>query len=378
MKKNLGIPVVCAIFCLTARAQSTVTLYGLVDDGLIYTSNQKGASNLQAVTGPTNSSRFGLRGAEDLGGGLKAIFTLENGFDTSTGKLLQGGRMFGRSAFVGISGPAGAVTIGRQYEPVYEFVGTKSATSQWGWLGSHPGDFDNMFSNSWINNAIKYASPTFGGLSFEALFAPGGVAGNFGTNRVYSLGANYTNGPLAVAVAYLNMNNPSMSAYDGAIMPGAAGYVSPVANPVYRGYASASAVHILASGATYTIGAANFGLVYTNTHFVDVLPTATTPFLGGTARFNSYEGNVRYNVTPSLMVGASYDYTAAETAHYQQVDIGGDYVLSRRTDLNLVAVWQHASGIDSTGGKAVAAISSLPASSTPNQIAVKCSLRHRF
>ena len=121
-----------------------MTLYGFVDEGFVYTNNQRGGAVIQTITGQNNTSRLGFRGAEDLGGGLKAIFTLENGFDPSSGKFLQGGRLFGRQAFVGLSSRYGTVTLGRQYEPVYEFVGTKSAVYEWSWFGTHPGDFDNM------------------------------------------------------------------------------------------------------------------------------------------------------------------------------------------------------------------------------------------
>ncbi|PXW16364.1 porin [Paraburkholderia caballeronis] len=362
----------------SAYAQSSVTLYGFVDEGLVYTNNQRGGSTVQTITGQNNTSRFGLQGAEDLGGGTKAIFKLENGFDPSTGKFLQGGRLFGREAWVGISSGYGTVTLGRQYEPVYDFVGTKSAVHEWSWFGTHPGDFDNMNSTARVNNAIKYASPAFSGFRVEGVFAPGGTAGNFGTNRVYSVGANYAHGPFSAAVAFLNLNNPSESGYDGTVTPGVSGYTSPVTSPVYSGYASARAVHVLATGGAYELGHATFGLVYTNTRFMDVLPTATTPFRGGSVTFNSYEANVRYDLTPVWRFAMSYDYTDAQSAHYGQFDVGADYVLTKRTDLNFVTVWQHASGIDSTGKPAVAAISSIGPSTTPNQVALRFSLRHRF
>jgi predicted porin len=88
--------------------------------------------------------------------------------------------------------------------------------------------------------------------------------------------------------------------------------------------------------------------------------------------------NARYWFTPAFLVGVSFDYTNAETAKYEQVNFGPDYFLSKRTDVLAVGVWQHASGIDSTGHPAVAAIGSLGQSTTPNQVAVKFSLRHRF
>jgi len=94
-----------AMFCVTPAvvyAQSSVTLYGLLDEGLTYASNQNGHSAWLVQSGGGSLSRWGLRGAEDLGGGYKAVFTLENGFDVSSGNLSNNGRLFGRQAYVGI------------------------------------------------------------------------------------------------------------------------------------------------------------------------------------------------------------------------------------------------------------------------------------
>ena len=97
-----------------AYAQSSVTLYGIVDAGFTYTNNQKGNSAYQATQGNVQGSRWGLLGTEDLGGGNKALFRLENGFSLESGALGQGGRMFGRSAWVGLSNSrAGTITLGR-------------------------------------------------------------------------------------------------------------------------------------------------------------------------------------------------------------------------------------------------------------------------
>jgi general bacterial porin, GBP family len=81
-----------------AFAQSSVTLYGIVDAGFTYTNNQKGNSAYQATQGNVQGSRWGLLGSEDLGGGNKVLFRLENGFSLESGASGQGGRMFGRSA----------------------------------------------------------------------------------------------------------------------------------------------------------------------------------------------------------------------------------------------------------------------------------------
>src|SRR5690349_17492332 len=89
-----------------AQAQNSVTLYGVIDTGLGYVSNanSNGDHLYGMINGTLSGSRWGVKGQEDLGGGLKAIFQLENGFDPGTGRLNQGGREFGRQAYVGLSG----------------------------------------------------------------------------------------------------------------------------------------------------------------------------------------------------------------------------------------------------------------------------------
>ncbi|MEK6313300.1 MULTISPECIES: porin [Burkholderia] len=361
-----------------AHAQSSVTLYGFIDSGFVYLNNQSGHSNLESITGQTNGSRWGVRGKEDLGGGLQAVFTLENGFDSSNGKLLQGGREFGRQAFVGLQDARwGALTLGRQYDPMTELIGQIAATRMWAWLGTHPGDIDDLNSSFRVNNGVKFTTPRIGGLQASGMFAPGGVAGDFASGRVYTLGLSYANGPLSAALGYDNINNPAVSVLDSAVAAGQTGFVTPAKSPVYSGYASANVWQIFGAALSYRIGAAQLAFVYTNARFQDIRRTASTPNVG-TAAFNSYEANASYQITPAWMVGASADYTKGRDAHYLQFDFGPDYALSKRTDINLVGVWQHASGIDSTGHRAVAAISTLGQSSTPTQVAVRLSLRHRF
>ena len=118
MKKSL---VALAVFAVSggAMAQSSVTLYGVADAwiGQTSTTNAAGTKLKQNKidSGGFNGSRLGFKGTEDLGGGLKAVFTAEDGYDISTGTSLQGGALFGRQAFVGLAGGFGQVTLGRHY-----------------------------------------------------------------------------------------------------------------------------------------------------------------------------------------------------------------------------------------------------------------------
>src|ERR1700761_8833553 len=186
-------------------AQSSVTLYGAIDEGLQYTSNVKGKSNIETTSGQDSGDRWGLKGTEDLGGGLKAIFQIENGFNLNTGNLNNGGRIFGRQAYVGLqSDSLGPVTFGRQYDPLVDLLGPLTANGNWaGSLLSHVYDNDNTDNTIRVNNAVKFASNKYAGFSFEGMYAFSNQAGGFADNRLYGMAAQYANGPMTIVGAYL-------------------------------------------------------------------------------------------------------------------------------------------------------------------------------
>lgn len=128
--RNLSLAGAMAFASAAAHAQSSVTLFGLIDDSMVYSSNQKGSSNYQINNGTLSTSRWGLRGKEDLGGGLSAVFWLENGFDVNSGGFKNGGDLFGRQAYVGLSNPYGTLTFGRQYDFVVDYIAPSTAVGQ--------------------------------------------------------------------------------------------------------------------------------------------------------------------------------------------------------------------------------------------------------
>jgi len=190
MKKTLIVAAVAASFATAANAQSSVTLYGLIDAGFTYVSNEaapntaKGsAAAFRLSSGNINGSRWGLRGTEDLGGGMKAIFTLESGFSMGDGSAGQGpaktvanpnpsGREFGRQAFAGIStAQFGTVTLGRQYDSVVDYLAPMTATGGWGGTYfAHPFDNDNADNSFRVNNSVKYQSANYSGFTFGGLY----------------------------------------------------------------------------------------------------------------------------------------------------------------------------------------------------------------
>ena len=199
-----------------AHAQSSVTLYGTIDTAVTFVHNANAAGQNQwsvgnASNGDLSGTRWGLKGQEDLGGGLKAIFQLENGFNPSTGGLGQGGRLFGRQAFVGLTADQyGTFTLGRQYDPLVDLVQGITADNYFGSTFATAGDVDNYDNSSRTNNAIKYVSPVFSGLQVEGMYAFGGVAGQTGSGQTWSAAAAYNNGPISIAAGYFVADNETV------------------------------------------------------------------------------------------------------------------------------------------------------------------------
>lgn len=113
MKKTLLAAALLAGFAGVAQAETSVTLYGIIDTGLGYNkisggTDAQNGSKFGMINGVQNGSRWGLRGSEDLGDGLRAVFQLESGFDSGNGKSAQGGRLFGRQATIGLASDSGA------------------------------------------------------------------------------------------------------------------------------------------------------------------------------------------------------------------------------------------------------------------------------
>jgi general bacterial porin, GBP family len=382
MKKTLMVAALTGVFATAAHAQSSVTLYGLIDAGITYTNNQHGHSNWQETSGSVNGSRWGLRGSEDLGGGLKAIFTLENGFGINDGTLKQGGREFGRQAFVGLtSDQFGSVTLGRQYDSMVDYVGPLALTgTQYGGTQfAHPFDNDNLNNSFRINNSVKYQSVNYGGFKFGALYGFSNQADGFANNRAYSAGASYNWGGLNLAAAYLQLNSNGATGAAAAFNSG--GAVSSD-NTFFAGRQQT-----WGAGANYAFGPATFGLVYSQTNLgglagIGAGASGQTAGIGGfngdSAHFQNFEANARYALTPAVSIAGSYTYTRASLAgtrpHWNQFNLQTAYALSKRTDVYLQGEYQQVN----EGAIVDADINGLGASGNNKQIAVTAGLRHRF
>jgi general bacterial porin, GBP family len=381
LKKSLVVVGVLGAFSIAAHAQSSVTLYGSLDAGLLYVNNAGGHSVWLANSSTLSNTYFGLRGAEDLGGGTKAIFRLESGFNLTNGAF-SGSSGFNRQAYVGIQNDTyGTFTLGRQYDSVVDYLAPLSLAGQAGTVNvaAHPLNNDNIGGQYSIANAVKFESANYSGFHFGALYGFSNQAGGFANGRAWSVGAGYSNGPFRIAAAY-DQSNRDPNAASANLSPAVA---------VPQG---ASLQRTYGVGANYTYGPGTVGVLWTHTKLQG--STGLTGLVGPLdARFDNVELNGTYGITPALALVGNYTYTWGRTSgsgtdssspKWHSATLGLDYSLSKRTDVYIAGVYQHASGdlynngqglvIDNT--TSIAGI--LPPSSTRSQVGATTGLRHRF
>jgi predicted porin len=199
-------------FAAQAQAQSNVTIYGLVDAGIVSERGGSAGSVTKVTSGIGGQSRLGFKGTEDLGNGLSAVFQLETGFKADDGTLDSTNTIFNRQAFVGLkSKDAGQLTIGRQYTPLYLAQSQVADPFGAGYAGSIKNLFPSAGANTRVSNALVYSTPVIEGFSADALYALGEQAGSTTAGRQFGLGLNFAQGPLNARLVYNNKNNDTVA-----------------------------------------------------------------------------------------------------------------------------------------------------------------------
>lgn len=336
-----------------ADGGSNLTLYGITDAGYVRSSNIGGNSRTSLDSGYLQSSRFGFRGNEDLGGGLRALFTLESGFSLDTGANASATTFFNRQAFVGLSSTdLGTLTMGRQYSLAYDnlilsagapaFGISGGAVDGIGTPGSTVGRFDNTLGGTRFNSTVKYTSPTYAGWRANAMYGFGEVAGSSSSGRLVSVGASYDQGPINAGTSYTTRN-----------CTGATGCSATEAqNKVFT------------VGGSYDFGPAKLSAIFTNEKNGKFVQDAEA---------NVYHVMVQMPVNAWLF-GVGYqrlDDKSTRNEDVRQFNSMAVYTLSRRTSLYAAYSNQKVA----SGGKASMA---LGVSSNERQNIAAIGLRHRF
>lgn len=362
------------LFCQLAAAQSSVTLYGLMSVGIEYVNAEKGHSNIKMLSGTMQNSRWGLKIREDLGGGYAAIAQLENGFDITSGAFQQGGRMFGRQAFIGLSSNQfGSITFGRQYDLFWDDLQQFEAATASHSLAVHIGDNDNAFGGFRYNNSVKYVSPEVHGLSVQGLYAFSNQAGSFGANRATSFGISYRQTSFRAAAAYLDIDRPGNAIPTGAVTDDYVGapfilfHTSPLSTTI-----GVERQREFGAGGAYMFGPVTWNVLFSDVRFRYLDQTSL--------HLDNYDTSLTWQVTPSILLGASYIYTngnyggvPSAPMHWQTGSLSVTYSLSKRTDIYVFsdAVWAY-------GARATAVTWLNSPSRTKQQVNVIAGIRQRF
>lgn len=343
MKRQLVLLILLVGAIVSAHAQSSVTLYGVVDAALSYQTNTNPAGKStfalqQGNEGFLSGSRFGFLGKEDLGNGWHAGFTLENGFLINSGKLDQQGQLFGRQAFVKLGNDTyGDLALGRQYTTANTLLYYVDPLG----VGAAP-------TNSWqvyltgqrYDNALTYTG-TYGPVQVLAQYAMGGIAGNTRARSSMGLGIKYAQGPV-VAIADAQQTNDSQSRHADIYMGGVKltlGSADLFANYLHSsrqgGFDSSNGGTDTASITSMTSGS----------------PSAAVAINSVFATYRSDDFGtlgVNYHLTPAWILTAAgmYDHTHANEFSGSRATFYSvaDYLLSKRTDVYVAAAYEHVSG----------------------------------
>lgn len=360
----------CAFLCCGSSAawsQSSVTLYGLLDNGVTYVTNAGGGHQALEQSSIMRGNRWGFVGQEDLGGGLSAIFRLESGFNVENGTSAQGGREFGRQAYVGLSSPYGTLTLGRQYDFIVEYAGVVGSSALFNTAYAfHIGDIDRV-SGERSDSAVKYVSPDYHGLTFGAMYAFGTQSAPGATGRTVSFGARYQQGGFTAGAAYTAVYEQVMplAAFFGTttLFGHSIGTINPKTGAIVAANVNVNRTQTLAVAANYRWQ--KFGLYG--------MFTGTNVQVGqNSGDFLTYEMSGQYMFTPAFSASAGYAYETFQGKKYGLASATIDYRLSKTTDVYLSVINMHAySGTD-------ADIFGLTTSTSNMQSTIRVGLMHLF
>ena len=343
-----------------AYAQSGVTLYGVADVGIEYANHVRSTSGGNSVVrmqpGNQSGSRFGIRVVEDLGANWRAIARLENGTNLDTGTLANGTgstqRLFGRSAYVGLEGPYGTLTLGRQDAPIYDFAKTYDL------LGVSARysitSMDPVFAQR-IDNSAKYLGK-FGGLTVETSYSTGWdtgyggeVPGAIRAGRQIGGQLAYESGGMGMAVTYDQTQGSTAASSNLSNR-----------NLAFGAIGSFGAAKVVAG---YRWNRSEYGATNGS--------TALTP----QQRTDMYWLQASYNLTPafSLTGGAFYTNNRANDQDPWLFIALADYALSKRTDIYFTAAYAL-----NRNGSALAVGSGNTVQPGANQTGVLLGMRHKF
>lgn len=357
MKHAIIAGLFCAASVPAAWAQSSVTLYGSLDAGVAYISNSGGSAKYVEEQGNTQPDRWGLRMNEDLGGGLRAVAQLENGFYTNTGGFAKANTIFNRQAFVGLSdNHYGQLTFGLQTPFAFDYLGPLSSAYQAAsWYTFHPGNIDELADTGIVPyaNSAKYVSPVIAGFKFGAMLGLGNTTDfSYGKSEGFMIG--YSQGTFKAAATYSHEHNRSFS-------------IATTGITSFQGQAAASYlasdVKNMGAGALYKLDKVTVHALWTH---------VSLNSNGFTDIYQSFDAGATYQWTPFTQISGGASTTTLSGRRWTQIEIGDNYSLSKSTQLYANVMYEHANS------DAKAAFFTAGVSGSQNQTVFLAGIHHSF
>ncbi|WP_250502490.1 porin [Caballeronia sp. AZ7_KS35] len=284
---------------IDAHAQSSVTLYGIVDNGIEYQNGGQGSA-VRAVSSGLFATVYGLRGSEDIGGGYRVNFQLEQGFSGVTGAATDPTAAWNRLAWLGMTGPFGELRVGRQKKPEYLFLNGEIDPTAVKSIASPINNFQDVTVRA--SNAIAYLAPTIYGFTAQAMISLRDQTTKPSNGlRFYNVVARYVNGPFRVSAGYESQGNATGSSVQ----------------KVWR------------AAAGYRAGNLRLYLAYQSERQTD-----------NSEKRDIYEASTSYQLDPFNLVSVMYGYAhdrAAQGKNAQQIGLTYEYFLSKATNLYVAA-----------------------------------------
>lgn len=314
----------------TAAPAPQANFFALIDVGPTYYSSSTAAGgsagkNLRLDTGIAAGNRFGWRGGLDIGNGLSAIAVLEGGFNAAKGNSEQGGILFGRQVFIGLKNEYGSLTMGRQYDFMFDVVNlggyTNAGHNQIGAMGqgldgasmviTNPatlatatGTLGNRTYGARVDNSIKFSSANFSGLTFGGMVGFGEVPGNQERGRTASLGVNYATGAFAAGLAFAKVNQAAADTHSDVWGVGAK-YLLGTAT-LYGSYIGVKHTGVVAGWQAPELKTTTVGVDYKiNTRLSAGVAVQRQSRNGGKGEATQLTGAVAYQATPTTWLYVS-------------------------------------------------------------------------
>jgi predicted porin len=360
MKKTLIALATLSALAGTVQAQSSVTVYGLFDGGLRNQTNVNAAGDDKLTMGSSgtyHSNRFGFKGTEDLGGGLKALFQLEGGYNSGTGVGNTG--LFDRTAKVGLSSAYGTVSLGRQYTIAYD-VNASFDPFNHKFSGITPVSSASIGTRN--DNAIVYTG-TFGAFTARAGYALGEQTTGSTDGSTMAAGLNYDNGPLSLGIVYTKKN-------DALTKKTGTGSTAVTSNIL------GSDLENFGVGGAYTMGKAKLSVGYTD-------EKVKNPGARDTTNEWAWVG-LGYQVTPALEVIGAYFHMKSERAapmvngKRELFMLSSVYNLSKRTLLYAEIDSSSVSGDYFSSFTATSLVNSRLVNNNKDQVGISAGIVHYF